>query len=394
MVRFLRRDRGMTPAPTPASPDARQASQAARGSFSGAPTLHAGPSIRRRACLRLRLASSQCSACADACPTQALRLGVQRLELCGPCTGCGRCQAVCPNAALAVDGFDAGPVQPPRGPLTVECQRAPAGTGTLRLPCLGGLSAARLLGLCAAAPETRVLLIDRGDCGTCPSGGGGSHPARALLERVDGWLAEAGVPAPLRPVLVAPQSAADPLQPHGRARRGFFAALAAPPPAPRPRASAIARREASNPRRQIVAALRTLAARHGGRVAAMPFHRLHAGPACEGHRVCAAACPTGALTRWRDDEANRQGIAFDDELCIGCGHCVDLCPGRALRLERDARQEPAGRHALSRFEQRACIDCGARFAVREGDEPTRCSRCRKSAGLARSAFQSLFVPRA
>jgi NAD-dependent dihydropyrimidine dehydrogenase PreA subunit len=43
-------------------------------------------------------------------------------------------------------------------------------------------------------------------------------------------------------------------------------------------------------------------------------------------------------------------LGLDEEACIGCGRCVDVCPHQVVAL--------AGRHA--QIEDRdACIECGA-----------------------------------
>jgi formate hydrogenlyase subunit 6/NADH:ubiquinone oxidoreductase subunit I len=146
-------------------------------------------------------------------------------------------------------------------------------------------------------------------------------------------------------------------------------------------------------RRSIVAALEALARRHGGRVPASLFHRVGVHSACEGHRVCASACPTGALVRYRDDGSRRMGIAFDGAACIGCGHCAAVCPEQALELHHGGGSAQSGHRPLTRFLQRECADCGARFASTANDFETHCERCRKSAQLARSAFTTLFPAR-
>lgn len=358
---------------------------------------HAAVSIDRSACLRLRTHLAGCRECAAVCPTQAMQAGQQRLELSAGCTGCGRCQAACPSAALRVDGFEVDTEATAHAVVTVECQRAPAGNGALRVPCLGGLSESTLLSLCAA--QARVELVDRGWCGSCESGGA-VHPAQPALDRVDGWLAQAGVPAPLRPRLApvdpgrsAPRAGIDPMQGVGRARRGFFAALARPTNQAPSRPCAPARSEPSSRRQQTLSALQVLAQRHDGRMPAELFHRLDVAAACRGHRVCASACPTGALVRWRDDDTARMGLAFDNASCIGCGHCAAVCPEQALQLHRGAGEVDRGRRPLTRFEQRECADCGSRFAAPDGEDETRCQRCRTSARLVRSAFQTLFGAR-
>ena len=386
---------------TPAAIDTPAVSAPARGTRFEPLAARSPVSIDRSACLRLRTHLAECRACAAVCPTQAIAAGSQTLELGAGCTGCGRCQSACPNAALAVVGFeiDAAVVPQTSAAVTVECQRAPAGSGALRVPCLGGLSPACLLTLCAGAAQSRVVLVDRGWCGACESGGV-SHPAQATLERVNAWLAEAGVPAPLRPAIAAPardmatpRAGADPMQQQGRARRGFFAALARPS-SEVPRSGGAAIRSApSSQRQQTIAALELLAERHVGRMPADLFHRLDVAAACRGHRVCASACPTGALVRWRDDGASRMGLAFDNASCIGCGHCAAVCPEQAMQLHRGAGDAGRGRRPLTIFEQRECPDCGSRFAASDGEDESRCQRCRTSARLVRSAFQTLFGAR-
>lgn len=305
----------------------------------------------------------------------------------------------CPSGALAVEDFeiDAEAVVQTHAIVNVECQRAPVGNGALRVPCLGGLSESTLLALCAA--KARVVLVDRGWCGTCESGGA-THPAQPTLDRVNGWLTQAGVPAPLRPC-IAPvatgqatqRAGSDPMQCQGRARRGFFAALARPASDVPRRACAPARSEPSRQRQRTLNSLQVLSTRHGGRMPSELFHRLDVAGACRGHRVCASACPTGALVRWRDDGAARMGLAFDNASCIGCGHCAAVCPEQALQLHRGAGNVGRARAALTTFEQRECPDCGSRFAAPDGEDETRCQRCRTSARLVRSAFQTLFGAR-
>ncbi|WP_374533999.1 DUF362 domain-containing protein, partial [Phenylobacterium sp.] len=51
------------------------------------------------------LAQARCSACADACPQDALQMTAEGLVLDpAACTGCGACVAACPQRAVALDG--------------------------------------------------------------------------------------------------------------------------------------------------------------------------------------------------------------------------------------------------------------------------------------------------
>ncbi|HEY0823711.1 MAG TPA: 4Fe-4S dicluster domain-containing protein, partial [Ramlibacter sp.] len=182
--------------------------------------------VRRSACLRSRLRTSDCSACADACPVQALRVGREGVTAQAGCTGCGRCRAACPMGAIAVSGFAAmatAEVGAGGATLLVDCARfgaPPAGPDSLRVPCLGGLSPGDLLALCAQAPGRTVLLADHEACALCDSGRT-VHAAAAVLQSVRDLMREANVPEDRLPRLVrrpAPPSVADPMQSGGRAR--------------------------------------------------------------------------------------------------------------------------------------------------------------------------------
>lgn len=360
-------------------------------------------SIARGLCLRLGSRHATCRDCVDACPTQALCAGEQALALAGDCTGCGRCQSACPTAALQVAGFPGLDAVPPPVPtLRVDCLRAGAaarGAQTLSVPCLGGLSVADWLTLSAQADGAAVIGVDRGWCAACPSGGR-EHPARAALAQAAALMGEAGVPAAALPRLqIVAQSGhshgartpaavpgIDPMAVPGRARRGFLAAMARPV-SHQPMSPAVTPASA---RRRLLAPLRALAARHGGRLPASLFHQLQTGDGCRSHRVCAAACPTGALVRFRDDARGRLGIAFDSADCTGCGHCVAACPEQALQLHSGRGRVDGGLVPLVTAVQRECTRCGARFAGPGSDAQLLCPQCRKSAHLAGSAFQTLF----
>ena len=351
--------------------------------------------LRRSICVHARLHASSCRACADACPVSALEMQAQGPVLHGDCTGCGRCQAACPTGALAARGFEV--LQAPGGagavgPATLACMRSAdlVRPATLRVPCLGGISEAGLLELCAAMLPHPVVVLDEGVCSSCDSGGA-EHPAAATVRRVADWLRQAGLgeaalPRMRRLIRPATTPAVDPMQLPGRARRGFLAALVRPAAA----VSRTPREDAFAPRQQAIRTLGHLAREYGGRIAPDLLQRVSIGDACRGLRICAATCPTGALRRYRDEQAATAGVSFAVADCVACGNCAAACPQQALQLAPGG-DPAAGRQLLTRFVQRECRDCGTRFQVADDAAQLRCENCRKTAALARAAFHTLFA---
>ncbi len=383
------------------------------------------------ACIRVRSRYSRCSACGDDCPTGALAVEEQGPRLGNGCIGCGRCTAVCPTGALAVDGFARSLGIPPgSGAIAVECWRvrdAEVTPQALRVPCLGGLSVSQLLALVHFAGGRPIQLIERGGCAHCPAAPDGGCPVGLALAESDALLRAIGIEEERRPQLIR-------LPPSGRrgllreipaalnrrvlTRRGFLerltrhsAALAndllevVPSDAEAGAADAVeagARlREPARPieRERRLALLATLARARGNALPASLFTQVTIdAKRCNGHAVCAATCPVGALQRSdeRDTTTGESTLAidFDPRRCIACGGCEGACPSGALTLSPhaiDAATAGLPRRLVAHH-HRPCFECGREFALTQntsvGEE--RCPACRKSHALAAELFTGLF----
>lgn len=349
--------------------------------------------IHADACIPARFPEMSCRRCADACPTGALVAPSQGPELVSGCVDCGRCALACPTEALSVPGFDITPTA--SGMVAVDCWRVPprhSPSGAMRVPCLGGLSTAVLAELTAEAEGRPVALLDRGFCARCPAGGSkhpDAHPAETVIDAIQRLLEDCGVAPTAWPRLVAlplpatrmVKGMGEPLLESRVSRRALFTGQALPTsqPAPGPRAAPPAQTTGLG-RQRLLAALQRLSAAEQPLPARL-FPSLTASSDCADHRICASACPTGALTGYADDTA--RGLHFDAAACIACDLCTRLCPEQALTLggsgETATERTP---QRLTRHAIRTCPECGAEHS---NPEPV-CPACRRDRDFARSAF--------
>ncbi len=371
------------------------------------------------ACLPLRAPRyARCRACEEACPVRALHVEETVIHLRDDCLRCGRCAAACPMGALGLPGFSVPEV--PREtvqPVAVDCWKVPARLspdGSLRVPCLGGLSPGRILELVTAAGPRAVELLDRGWCAECSAGQGAGHPAAGSLRQAQSLLEAAGsggarlprlrvlhMPIGLMPAEIPPSVSETRMS-----RRSFFSALTAKAAVAidqvRPLPGTEARRRRgfekqpvpSRERRRVLLAMERIG--QSAWLAPPPglFHHVEVSAGCNNHQLCASICPTGALAAFEQD--SRSELMFDMELCIGCGECRAICPTHALSLLPDgynAHGEALPDHPirLTSFGEKSCSECGQSYA--DNSDEGRCPQCRKRGELASSAFQSLFGSR-
>jgi ferredoxin len=359
-------------------------------------------------CLPERFPANTCELCVEACPLALLeaRGGAPRLVYAAAtqadaCIGCGQCAAVCPSGALHVDGF-ALPVElPDEAELLVDCWRLPVAespVGTLRVPCLGGLSAGWLLSLFNQSGERPIRLLERGHCGDCPAGAGIKSLLASITETrmllfecsVDmsqmPMLAWRPCHTPLLPAI--PESTAEVPLP----RRGFFRSLlgeslkAVEAARPASDSSPITLRSPMQPlqRLRLATALNGIARRHDRQLPTRILPHLSLG-ACDANGVCAAVCPTGALQKITP-AAGQAELRFESMRCIACNQCARVCPERSLRLDMQGGE--AAVVVLAKWQQCECTRCGADFSdpaasAEPASAASLCSTCRKTEALSR-----------
>lgn len=367
--------------------------------------------LNEGACLPLRSDFGRCRACASVCPVNVIRVAVEQVSLADGCLDCGRCVAACPTDALELDGFNT-PLELSAGKTTVEveCAKVPPRErtpGAVEVPCLGALSAGRIAELHETAGARGLALVDRGWCGHCSAGCGESrHPAAAARDQFVLWLEAVGDPraAPqwaYRPLSVdrMPKDIPVPATPENEGpvvtRRQFFRSVVQDPVGQRRKGSPmgesgraafpIGRRREAPERRRLLSALEAAAERASTTVPAEFFPRVSASAACVDHRVCTAACPTGALKAVAlDGNASLTHLAT---ACIACGACLRACPEGALALDsHGGERAPA---VIAHHQEQICTTCGDTFTPRAGE--SLCLACGKSQRFIGDAMSQLFA---
>ena len=281
----------------------------------------------RLVCVRHRLRRASCRACAEACPVGCLDLTRGLYIDARACTDCGLCAAACPVQALPGATRDV--------PEAVErlstvrqailgCRSFSEGISTVRVSCLGGLTALDLLVL-ATAVQADELRLNLASCRLCRAGAAVVPVVRRRVDEAVGVLGSNKITT-----LADTRDAGVTL--HQAMRRGFFKDILAPFAEVAYRVSSSERRQAESapplvgiPERQ-----NHVLAQHGELPESSTTWQLKKTPHCDDCCRCVGVCPTGALTRQRSDGRRVFGIAT--ERCTGCHACLDFCPKEGLKL--------------------------------------------------------------
>ncbi len=343
-------------------------------------------------CLRLRHKKSDCCLCLENCPLGAIRFdGALQIDYL-LCSGCGICANLCPTSVFKLKGFPYESLLPllmENSLVEFSCSSSPQENGGFRVPCLGYLDAAVLVGAIARGSQEVRLNITH--CEKCrfPLG---LQVITKSLKQANRILELFGLP---RKILV---SARTPSGDHNLregelySRREFFSYFIG-----KTRSRAAAAMEAADKNQAAVAKTmitlnprlpkkRSLLLEHIKKlgqpvvdrieVGDLPFAQVEIGNGCDGCGMCVTFCPSGALRSY--DKEDGQVIDFSLGDCLACGLCSAVCPQGAITYSVwiDPGDLVTGRRKiLAEHKKLACAQCGQTYVMVSGSN--LCLNCKQ-----------------
>lgn len=329
-------------------------------------------------CINLRGRVEHCTACRDACPSGAITLSVDAVDIDNDkCTGCNSCLPVCPAGALRSTGFVPErflQALDGRESVHLHCRRSTDAGGGIVIPCHNVLDA-RLLAAATAEGARVVALHGLGHCADCDLGDARAHVDTVHTE-LEAWLGEAAPILDRDPDALAEESREYQDQPH-LSRRAFLRFGGAETMVriadwvvpglgeededeevlPFFQADELPQRAAQYQQ--------ALVSRAEGvpwhDAAVLPWKARTLAESCSGCLSCGERCPTGALQA--RVESNVRQLSFDPALCTDCCLCERVCPEQAVMVGEIGSLTALfqGRSTLLCRHLSSCRQCGTPF---------------------------------
>ena len=349
--------------------------------------------VEEELCLNLRGRMEHCTNCSDTCPSGALSLTPDSVDLDqDKCTGCNSCLPSCGAGALRSTGF-----VPERfvravaglNEVHLHCRGSSDEGGGIVVPCHGVLDT-RLLVAARAEGVENVFIHGLNNCDSCSLGDARAH-IESVCSDLQEWL---GADAPVLDISPTNARQEDERhyqdQPH-MSRRSFlrFGGAKTVSQAVDWLVPALEQGEEDEealpfyqaelyPQRasqyqQVISVRADRIPWRSG--ASLPWKLRSVSDSCSGCLSCGERCPTGALLSRETNESRE--LSFDLALCTECMLCERICPEGAIVSSRfrTADLMESGRSLLLHMDQRICRQCNTPFIpdVAEGEICQVCS---------------------
>ena len=347
-------------------------------------------------CLRLRHKKSSCRLCLENCPTGAISFD-ESLEIDNSlCHGCGICANLCPTGVFGLKdlSYELLLAEVRRGGVVeFTCSLLPQGKDGLRVPCLGYLNEAALIGAIGCGGQAVRLNVTQ--CRKCDFASG-LRVAVKSLRRANRTLALFGIPRKISASAKELGGGYSRGESELYSRREFFSYLKRETRSTVASVidSTISDREVPTKTRVTLEPRlpkkRSLLLGHikqmgqpiteWAKADGLPFAQVEIGDGCNGCGMCVTFCPTGALRSY--DQGDRQVIDFSSGYCLACSLCSDICPEGAIAYSPHINPYDLitnSRKIMIEHRRSACPECGQSYVVVSGS--SLCLNCRKKKGL-------------
>ncbi len=339
------------------------------------------PEFHDRNCTRYRFRYSECAACADACPHDAIALTDEGITISETaCQNCALCTAVCPTEAPTAHNFQRVEIlrrSVAKQAVTFACA-ASGNQADETVPCLGALDAAMLVTLVQRG--VAVTFAGTQLCSSCPKGKVAQRLLTRHLEAVELLRQTIGNE---KWASISVSTGGNAKMEHDASRRHLFRRFLGKPandivedtsdymsqPAPMK-----AVRIAAPVRTDSRDLLQKLFDTTPEDASALPHHEglfaaaIELDSGCTACEACARVCPTGAINI--GESAVSWALLFQFSRCVGCGVCLEVCQPRVLRFAETMSELSDARKIVSlhaRAKQR-CNRCDRFFISAQPEE--------------------------
>lgn len=328
----------------------------------------AAVSVNQDRCVLVRNRNSACHRCAEACTSGCISFGENGLEVdASLCVGCGTCTTVCPTGALESKspsdadmlGNCAKVHKKLSNEVVIVCSaKARRVSSSIDLekcvlvPCLGRVDESLLITMACAGVEKIVLVHDACDaCSYRPGKAVARDVAATTKELFEAW----DIPCDIEIGELVPVECRQTEGSYDSGKRNALGSLLSQVKETtldcmkngddcktekklqfqRVTDDGTLPHFVPERRRQLLSVLAGRGEPQDVMVSTRLWgHVLIDNEKCSSCRMCATFCPTGAISKFEDDEGTI-GIEHAPSICVKCRTCESICPEGALELSDD-----------------------------------------------------------
>jgi len=340
--------------------------------------------IELGSCVRVASKYSDCTLCADICPTNAITYNENILNLNTSCIDCGGCIGTCPTEAISLNDFNTLDFifsHLKNDEHLISCKK--------NIPCLAVLSVENLVSIALLGEEE--TLLDLGHCNSCDIKEPLYQSILQNIQEANNFLQNIGSEKKIAAEEIGYTK--ESTQEEGN-RRDFLKRFSMKGAIESKVAfdqelenidqrgsldtettAKLREKTLPNKRKLLYMALKRV--KDQPHLTQIPYDDISfisqksIDSSCDNCSFCYRICPTGALT------SDRRGtkIDFDALACVKCRLCHDVCQTDSLHLEpfeTISIFEPKV-DELIKFSVRKCDECGVHFTY--FNDETSCRRC-------------------